>query len=65
MTWLLRYQIGHYVANSIWILPSLGILAAIALAPLARRDPKVEEMMVVEPLHGGLHGWGTCRFSLH
>jgi uncharacterized membrane protein len=34
MTWLQRYRIRHYVANSIWIVPSLGLLAALVLVPL-------------------------------
>jgi uncharacterized membrane protein len=29
MTWLQRYRVQHYVANSIWILPSLAIVAAL------------------------------------
>src|SRR4051812_2464801 len=29
MTWLQRYRVQHYVANSIWLLPSLGMVAAI------------------------------------
>src|ERR1700704_5977619 len=29
MTWLQRYRVRHYVANSIWIFPLLGILAAL------------------------------------
>ena len=33
MSWLQRYQIRHYVRNSIWILPSLGMVAALAGAP--------------------------------
>jgi uncharacterized membrane protein len=30
MTWLQRYQLRHYLGNSIWVLPVLGSLAAIA-----------------------------------
>src|SRR5262245_39128646 len=30
MTWLQRYRVRHYVANSIWILPVLSTLAAVA-----------------------------------
>jgi len=30
MTWLQRYRLRHYVANSLWIFPFLGILAALA-----------------------------------
>src|SRR5262245_5565042 len=29
MTWLQRYRIRHYVAHSIWILPSLSMLAVL------------------------------------
>jgi uncharacterized membrane protein len=29
MTWLQRYRIRHYVANSIWLLPSFSMVAAI------------------------------------
>ena len=31
MSWLQRYQIRHYVQNSIWILPVLSTLAAIGV----------------------------------
>jgi uncharacterized membrane protein len=30
MTWLQRYRLRHYVRNSIWILPVLGTVAAVA-----------------------------------
>jgi uncharacterized membrane protein len=30
MTWLQRYRIRHYVGNSVWVLPVLSALAAIA-----------------------------------
>lgn len=29
MTWLLRYRIRHYIANSIWVFPLLSLLAAL------------------------------------
>jgi uncharacterized membrane protein len=29
MTWLQRYRLRHYVSNSIWIFPLLGMLAAL------------------------------------
>jgi uncharacterized membrane protein len=32
MTWLQRYRLRHYVANSIWILPLLGMAAALGTA---------------------------------
>ena len=34
MTWQQRYRARHYLANSIWILPSLSMLVAIVAAPL-------------------------------
>jgi uncharacterized membrane protein len=34
MTWLQRYRVRHYVANSIWLLPILSTLAAIAAVRL-------------------------------
>ena len=34
MTWLQRYRIRHYFANSIWIVPSLSMVAALAVVPL-------------------------------
>jgi len=34
MTWLHRYRIRHYFRNSIWILPLLGMVAALAVTPL-------------------------------
>ena len=43
MTWLQRYRVRHYITNSIWILPLLGILAAFLLrvhkyGPASRRS---------------------------
>src|SRR5262245_18585936 len=29
MTWLQRYRVGHYVRNSLWIVPVLGMVAAL------------------------------------
>jgi uncharacterized membrane protein len=37
MTWLQRYRVRHYVTNSIWIPPLLGILLAFALVRLLYR----------------------------
>jgi uncharacterized membrane protein len=37
MTWLQRYQVRHYLANSIWILPSLGMVAALVAVPMLHR----------------------------
>ena len=34
MTWLTRYRVRHYVENSVWIWPSLGIFAALAAVRL-------------------------------
>ncbi len=34
MTWLRRYQLRHYVANSVWILPVLGTAAALGAVRL-------------------------------
>jgi len=34
MTWLQRHRVRHYFANSIWILPSLSMVAAIGAARL-------------------------------
>lgn len=34
MTWLQRYRIRHYVANSVWVFPALAIVAALLLARL-------------------------------
>lgn len=34
MTWLQRYRVRHYVANSIWFLPVLSTVAAIAAVRL-------------------------------
>ena len=32
MTWLQRHRVRHYFTNSIWILPSLGTVAALIAA---------------------------------
>src|SRR5579884_3734944 len=37
MTWLQRYRIRQYVRDSIWVLPFLGMLAAIGAAQLFTR----------------------------
>lgn len=42
MTWLQRYRIRHYVANSIWILPVASMVAALVAVPLAHG---IEEAM--------------------
>ena len=34
MSWLQRYRIRHYFANSIWIMPVLSIVLALAVVPL-------------------------------
>jgi uncharacterized membrane protein len=33
MTWLQRYRIRHYVANSLWVWPALSMAAAVAVVP--------------------------------
>lgn len=33
MTWIQRYQLRHYLRNSIWILPVVGMIAAMVLVP--------------------------------
>jgi uncharacterized membrane protein len=37
MSWLQRYQIRLYFRNSIWILPSLGMILALVAAPVLNR----------------------------
>jgi hypothetical protein len=32
MTWLQRYRLRQYVANSIWVLPVLAMIAALIAA---------------------------------
>ena len=40
MTWLQRYRLRHYAANSIWILPVLGMVGAmVAVNQLPEQDP--------------------------
>lgn len=34
LTWLQRYQIRHYLTNSIWILPLFGMFAALVAVPI-------------------------------
>ena len=34
MTWLQRYRVRHYFSNSIWVLPALATLAAVAAVRL-------------------------------
>ena len=34
MTWLQRYHVRHYIRNAIWVLPVVGILAAMACVRL-------------------------------
>jgi uncharacterized membrane protein len=46
MTWLQRYRVRHYIRNSIWILPLLSMVAAIAAVPVLHW---IEEEM----------GWGS------
>jgi uncharacterized membrane protein len=37
MTWLQRYRVRHYFANSIWIVPALSIVAALVVVPPLHR----------------------------
>jgi uncharacterized membrane protein len=37
MTWLQRHRVRHYVGNSIWILPVLGMVAALGTVRLLNR----------------------------
>jgi len=41
MTWLRRYHLRHYVANSIWLMPSLGMVVALAAARALHRAEEV------------------------
>ncbi|MBV8610987.1 MAG: hypothetical protein JO034_26450, partial [Singulisphaera sp.] len=34
MTWLQRHRVRHYAGNSIWILPVLGMVAAMGAVRL-------------------------------
>lgn len=43
MTWLQRYRVRHYLANSLWIVPLFGMFVAI---------------IVVQLLHGIEEAWG-------
>jgi uncharacterized membrane protein len=42
MSWRLRYRVRYYIINSLWILPFLGMLIALAAVPLLHR---VEEAL--------------------
>jgi uncharacterized membrane protein len=42
MTWLTRYRIRHYVANSFWILPLASMLAALVTARLLHAIEEAE-----------------------
>jgi uncharacterized membrane protein len=46
MTWLRRYRLRHYFANSIWIVPSLSMVLALLAVPAIQR---IEEAMGWEP----------------
>ncbi len=37
MTWLLRYRLRHYISNSIWVLPTLAMVASMGLTRLLHR----------------------------
>jgi uncharacterized membrane protein len=47
MTWLQRYRFRHYVTNSLWVWPVLGMAAA---SPTVRVLHEMEEVL-------GLHSW--------
>jgi uncharacterized membrane protein len=50
MTWLARYRLRHYVANSIWILPSLFIvLALLAVRMLYRIEESMGWVSGIQP----------------
>lgn len=50
MTWLQRYRLLHFVTSSIWVLPSLGMPAAlIAVRLLYRLDETFELRSSVDP----------------
>lgn len=50
MTWLQRYQVRHYLRNSIWVLPLLGMLAALVVAPvLVRLEDATGSKLAVDP----------------
>src|SRR5437868_6131093 len=34
MTWLQRYRVRHYLANSIWVMPVIGMLAGVEVVRL-------------------------------
>jgi len=40
MTWLQRYQVRHYLSNAIWILPLIGVVAALVLVPVFHQIEK-------------------------
>ena len=46
MSWLQRYRIRHYFANSIWLMPVMSIVLALAVGPLLRRLRLVLELGV-------------------
>jgi uncharacterized membrane protein len=49
MTWLQRYRVRHYVRNSIWILPVLGMVSALVAV---RAFDRIEESLGWE---SGIH----------
>src|SRR3954470_18956359 len=49
MTWLQRYRVRHYVANSIWVLPVLSTLAAVGAVRLLHWIE--QELGWVSPVH--------------
>ncbi len=49
MTWLQRYRVRHYLTNSLWLLPVIGTLAAIAAVRLLHWIEK--DMEWQSPVH--------------
>src|SRR5689334_24897344 len=49
MTWLRRYRARHYFSNSIWVLPALATLAAVAAVRLLHWIEK--DMEWQSPVH--------------
>jgi uncharacterized membrane protein len=49
MTWLQRYRVHHYVRNSIWILPSLAVVAQLSprIIGIVFRDPVTKFSLTV------------------
>jgi uncharacterized membrane protein len=44
MSWLHRYYIRHYVSNSIWVLPFLGMLVALIAVPVVHWIDQIDAL---------------------